>query len=862
MLSTNQTFVPWLRTARIRQPTFCQQTSLGNLTDGVHFKHHRDGTRGRNSLGRSAFCGPGPVRSRRRAPTQIAVMSVRAGVASPSAIPISRLNPDIAPVNRYGQWAGTEGMVPRRKHVIPILALILPPIVGSSQGSAQNIDIDRLIGAFVGGAIRQPGGDVDRRRLNPDMRQREPLPRSDPRFAGIGSAYPYSVAGLKLGDRPLSLDDYQCEPSVVMENAFWCQKSARNTSANGNATISDKLLVSNRQGIRFASRYVEPAFFQPGEVTDEVTRLRARFRDQGRMTVYGAGGRNPPAVLVTWGDIVLRQLIPSEMDAIRSNTFKARGFYLDYMNDPLLSAQRSMPVYQISGGPGFFWISNSDDTGVGSLRFGMIDVNYGAGSPEPPRQVTAGQGDFAAPQERQSVPAMVGSGAPVAPPPSDFAAVAPQGAPQAVPRAIAPSPATPPSSDFASQPGISAAVSLTGKDASAPTAPDAVKTVDVTGYGETVDAARSDAARQAVQQVAGVYVDNRRRIDENVTDQKVSTVVSEKVLSYTNAYVTRLDVGDVANSKGLFTMHAHVSVAVSPLIKTLNDNNIPTVAFDTNSAVATATTAAAEKADAEKLYMDLLDRVSDLVIVSVGTPKPLINLPASADHIWLQIPMTYFANKDAIAEWRKKMALIAQSVTQVEVESKTVTPYSMRDCKLPEISADQTIENARHSDFYRSSIPGTFSTGICFADSDTPNGLSSTCYRRDFSHSVGNPSQCRDDSACPSLGGKASGVRTTVEFLAKDGSVVYSIPSKFSDFPHINVSQSRTEPENTGSAGFRNFCVGRHDLFYTYKESFSNHPELLIMPLPNSRLDSYFTVQVPIDKVASIASVRAQVIGH
>ena len=768
----------------------------------------------------------------------------------------------VAHVSHCDQWVRMEGVVALRNGILVVSTLIASSIVGASCGSAQNVDINRLIGAFVGGAFQGPGADLDRRRPNPYRRESEPAPRPEPRQIGGGGVYPYSVAGLKLGDSLQSLNQYSCEPSIIIDQAFWCQKTGRSTSANGDAVVADKVLVSDRQGVRYASRYVDPAYFQPGEVLDEVARLRARFRDQGHLNVYGQNGRNPSAVIATWGDIILQQLTSADISAIRSNTFKAKGLYIDYLNDPSLSAQRGMPVYQISGGPGFFWISKSDDNGVGSLRFGMIDVNYGGKPSESPSQVAAGPNEFSGrPGVGQQITPFAGARISSTPPPSDFAAAAPQSVAQMTSSAAVKASAPPPPSDFATQPGASAAVSIASKDASTPAAAsDAVKTVDVTGYGETVDAARSDAARQAVQQVAGVYVDNRRRVDENVTDQKVSTVVNEKVLSYTNAYVTHLDVTDVANSNGLFSVRAHISVAIAPLVKTLNDNRIPTVAFDSNSAVATVITATAEKTDAQKLYSDLISRVSNLITVSVGTPKPLPDLPASTDHVWLQIPVTYFANKDAISEWRKKMSMIAQSTSQVDVFKNVVRPMAMANCSLPDISADRTLEGAKESDLDRRNIPGSFGVEVCFADSDNPSGLSSTCYRRDFSYSLGNPTQCRTDATCPSLIGKEGSIRTNVEFLDKDGSVVYSVPIAFSSFPQISTWRSRDKPEDIKNLSFINFCVGRHDLFYSYTQSSMNHPELIIMPLPGSRIDSYFDVQVPIEKIASIASVRAQVV--
>jgi hypothetical protein len=59
------------------------------------------------------------------------------------------------------------------------------------------------------------------------------------------------------------------------------------------------------------------------------------------------------------------------------------------------------------------------------------------------------------------------------------------------------------------------------------------RTVEVTTSGESPEVARTEATRQAIQQVAGVFVDNRRRVEINMSGQRVSEIVQEKILSYT-----------------------------------------------------------------------------------------------------------------------------------------------------------------------------------------------------------------------------------------------------------------------------------------------------------------------------------------
>ena len=78
----------------------------------------------------------------------------------------------------------------------------------------------------------------------------------------------------------------------------------------------------------------------------------------------------------------------------------------------------------------------------------------------------------------------------------------------------------------------SVAFSPTRPQAAAPA--DGLRIVEVSGSGDGVEEAKADASRQAVQQVAGLYVDARRKVETRTTDAHVSEVVEEKIVSYTN----------------------------------------------------------------------------------------------------------------------------------------------------------------------------------------------------------------------------------------------------------------------------------------------------------------------------------------
>ena len=120
-----------------------------------------------------------------------------------------------------------------------------------------------------------------------------------------------------------------------------------------------------------------------------------------------------------------------------------------------------------------------------------------------------------------------------------------------------------------------------------------------------------------------------------MSDQRVSEIVQEKILSYTNAYVTKFEVLASDNKPGIYTIHAKVTVAVEPLIKTLQINNVPTVPFDSESGTATAKTKDDEKKNALALFTDLLARLDNLVQVNIGSPQVNPSIPSGPGSAWV-----------------------------------------------------------------------------------------------------------------------------------------------------------------------------------------------------------------------------------
>ncbi|MBK3404170.1 peptidoglycan-binding protein [Methylorubrum populi] len=399
----------------------------------------------------------------------------------------------------------------------------------------------------------------------------------------------------------------------------------------------------------------------------------------------------------------------------------------------------------------------------------------------------------------------------------------------------------------------------------APEADPGVRTVEVKGTGENPDAARKDAARLAIQQVVGVFVDNRRRVELNVSDRKVTEIVDEKLISYTNAYVSKLEVVRTEQRGGLYEVTARVGVAVKPLLKVLQDNAVPVVAFDTATAASTVETLGQEKAAATDLYADLVAKADGLIRVGVGTPQVDVGLPSSADEAWLRIPLTYGVNDDAVREWRAKFDLIAQKRAQVFV--RLDRPDRGRPgqaiCRPPAFDVGFTRGfGAGERTFLSERTPSEqLGVAACFASYQTPDGVMAECLGRTFVTNERYSQRCPPEGPCLHFDQRAQRLRLVVEFLDKEGAVVFASRQPFRSYPSLRYDDSRTAPQGQ-ERGFFNYCVpAQQDPFFavTSHAMGTSFGDVLVFPERGSRVRGYLNLLLPNATIARIASVRARI---
>jgi hypothetical protein len=534
---------------------------------------------------------------------------------------------------------------------------------------------------------------------------------SDPRLAELRSrcrnsssapvasaptpVFPYVVDGLALGAsvrfESAAYKEYHCSPSEKFPGFTWCHKEKVETTRNGEVTSANSILHGPDGTSFYINRYIEPAFFGPTDVRTEIDRLSAKYAEPAREFQMPSRSDLPNAIIAVWGKLALRQLTAGEVASVASGG-SHEGILISFLGDLQRSAKAGAPIYELAGGPGFAWAAAYNAAGKGVLRFLAADASSFDRTISRPAEGLA--------------PSSLGQTGPLAYTDNSRAHLHAQ-----PPRA------------FPSLPTSEAGTTFTPLSQQS-----ATRTVEVTASGDTSEAAEKEAARQAVQQVAGVFIDDRRLVQTNMSDKQVNEIVEEKLLSYTNAYVTELVVTSSNKTADGYTIKARITVAVAPLLKTLQSNNVPTAPFDSTSAAATAETLSEQKTKALEIYKDLLGRLTELVQLGVGKAQVDPSLPSAPNSAWISVPITFFANKVASDEWRNKLSLIADHHARLPMLINQASLFGQ--CRIPHASVSPN--DTAQTFFARPPSYGQFRIAACFASDSTQNGIIVDCFAKDF----------------------------------------------------------------------------------------------------------------------------------
>src|SRR5262249_8623409 len=183
------------------------------------------------------------------------------------------------------------------------------------------------------------------------------------------------LRGLSLGAR-VSVEsteyrDYQCTPSQQFEGVTWCNKQRLEKEARGLYRSSYTIAHSRDGTVYYLNRSFEPAFFNAGEVDNDIKRLSQKFDEQPKRVAMPHGAVD--GLIATWGKVTLESLDPSAVNELREGRNVRKGILIDFIGNFTDSARRGLPIYRVTGGPGFVWAASFNSEGRGTLRNFAID---------------------------------------------------------------------------------------------------------------------------------------------------------------------------------------------------------------------------------------------------------------------------------------------------------------------------------------------------------------------------------------------------------------------------------------------------------------------------------------------------------
>jgi hypothetical protein len=188
-----------------------------------------------------------------------------------------------------------------------------------------------------------------------------------------GAASPYVIDGIALGASLASAREYQCSPSEAFAEYTWCRRTRQERGRKGAFSSTNSILHDRDGDVAYVNREIRPAFFAGSDIQTEIKRLSARFGAPPRQTRLPERDDLSSAVIAVWGSLQLEELDEESRAALQSGTLSRQSLFVDHLGDVRQSLQLGLPVYRLSGGPGYLW-SASNRSGRGHLRFLAIDV--------------------------------------------------------------------------------------------------------------------------------------------------------------------------------------------------------------------------------------------------------------------------------------------------------------------------------------------------------------------------------------------------------------------------------------------------------------------------------------------------------
>ncbi len=190
------------------------------------------------------------------------------------------------------------------------------------------------------GELNKALADFREARNNGSTTASEDINRVERAIESLRSKYVVSgLDGLSLGGRvsPQSKEyrEYQCTPSAQFESVTWCNKQRDEKVEPRGLYRSSYTIAHSRDGsIYYLNQFLEPAFFNAGEVDNVIERLSGKFGEQARrVRPHVRLGPNTDGIIATWGKVALEPLDATGTSELAAGRSPRKGILVDFLGN-------------------------------------------------------------------------------------------------------------------------------------------------------------------------------------------------------------------------------------------------------------------------------------------------------------------------------------------------------------------------------------------------------------------------------------------------------------------------------------------------------------------------------------------------
>ena len=160
--------------------------------------------------------------------------------------------------------------------------------------------------------------------------------------------------GARVSFKSSDYQEYQCTPSEQFEGVTWCNKQRVEEEARGSYRSSYTIAHSRDGTIYYLNQFLEPAFFNAGEVDNDIEQLSGKFGEPTTQRIgMPRGVAAVDGLIATWGRVTLESLDSTAIDEWVAGRSPPKGILIDFIGNFSNSARSGLAHLPGQRGPRF-----------------------------------------------------------------------------------------------------------------------------------------------------------------------------------------------------------------------------------------------------------------------------------------------------------------------------------------------------------------------------------------------------------------------------------------------------------------------------------------------------------------------------